>query len=378
MFAVVILGGIGNVAGTLLAGLLVGALSGVVSVVWSPAAAPLVVFSAVILALLFRPQGSSRGGRADARPRAGWLCAVIAAGAGSRLPVIRDSASGCPVFYLVFLASVLFWVAQATSWNILSGYSGYFSFGQGAFFGVGAYTTAVLIGRHGSTSSLTLPVAGACSALGLALVIGALAFRLRSLRGEIFALLTLAVPFILAPSSASAPMPSTAGRGSSCRSRRSPTALGGFQDFLYLLSAGDRAARRRRRLRRSSTLGIGWALFAIRDAEDVAEGLGVPTFRLQDARHRRHRLHRRAGRCACIALQIGLRHRRGVFGLTVPLFVIVMSVLGGRSHWAGPGDGGASSCSRSRTGSGRRASRAGSDRPRRGPGRLVCCRARRG
>jgi branched-chain amino acid transport system permease protein len=57
VFAVVILGGIGNPVGTLLAGLVVGAVSGVVSVVSSPAAAPLVIFSAVIVALLLRPNG---------------------------------------------------------------------------------------------------------------------------------------------------------------------------------------------------------------------------------------------------------------------------------------------------------------------------------
>ncbi len=57
VFAVVILGGIGNVVGTLLAGVLVGCLTAVVSVTWSPAAAPLVLFSAIIVALLFRPQG---------------------------------------------------------------------------------------------------------------------------------------------------------------------------------------------------------------------------------------------------------------------------------------------------------------------------------
>jgi branched-chain amino acid transport system permease protein len=61
VFAVVILGGIGNVAGTLLAGVLVGTLSSVVSVVWSPAAAPLAVFSAIVLALLFRPHGLLAG-----------------------------------------------------------------------------------------------------------------------------------------------------------------------------------------------------------------------------------------------------------------------------------------------------------------------------
>ena len=57
VFAVVILGGIGEVAGTLAAGVLVGVLSGVVSVVWSPATAPFVLFTAIILALLLRPRG---------------------------------------------------------------------------------------------------------------------------------------------------------------------------------------------------------------------------------------------------------------------------------------------------------------------------------
>jgi branched-chain amino acid transport system permease protein len=60
VFAVVILGGIGNVVGTLVAGALVGAVSGVVSVVWSPSTAPFVVFSLVVIALLFRPDGLFR------------------------------------------------------------------------------------------------------------------------------------------------------------------------------------------------------------------------------------------------------------------------------------------------------------------------------
>jgi branched-chain amino acid transport system permease protein len=64
VFAVVILGGIGNVLGTLLAGALVGAVAGMTSIVWSPVAAPLVVYSLIVLALLFRPRGllPKRGG----------------------------------------------------------------------------------------------------------------------------------------------------------------------------------------------------------------------------------------------------------------------------------------------------------------------------
>jgi branched-chain amino acid transport system permease protein len=60
VFAIVILGGIGNVAGTLWAGLLVGAVSGVVAIVWSPATSPLVLFTLVVLALVFRPTGLFR------------------------------------------------------------------------------------------------------------------------------------------------------------------------------------------------------------------------------------------------------------------------------------------------------------------------------
>lgn len=59
VFAIVILGGIGNVTGTLYAGMLVGAVSGLIAY-RSPSSAPLVVFSLVVLSLLFRPQGLFR------------------------------------------------------------------------------------------------------------------------------------------------------------------------------------------------------------------------------------------------------------------------------------------------------------------------------
>jgi branched-chain amino acid transport system permease protein len=56
VFAIVIVGGIGNVVGTLLAGSLVMMLAGLASL-WSPVATPLVVFSVIVISLLFRPQG---------------------------------------------------------------------------------------------------------------------------------------------------------------------------------------------------------------------------------------------------------------------------------------------------------------------------------
>jgi len=54
---------------------------------------------------------------------------------------------GLPAFYESFLYLICHWMILALSWNILSGYSGYFSFGHGVFFGVGMYTTAGLAGK---------------------------------------------------------------------------------------------------------------------------------------------------------------------------------------------------------------------------------------
>jgi branched-chain amino acid transport system permease protein len=57
VFAVVILGGLGNMLGTLYTGISVGAVSGLVALIWSQAIAPIALFAAIILALVLRPQG---------------------------------------------------------------------------------------------------------------------------------------------------------------------------------------------------------------------------------------------------------------------------------------------------------------------------------
>ena len=250
------------------------------------------------------------------------------------LPWVRE-AFDLPIFLLAFGTLVLFWTSLATSWNILSGYSGYFSFGHGGFFGVGVYTTAVLSGRHGWDFLATVPLAGALAAV-LGLLVGLVAFRLRSLRGEVFALLTLAIPFILAPIARLSPV-IDGGQGITVPVPDIPEVLNGFQDLAYLLSLAIAAvavivaylAQRSR---------LGWALFAIRDAEPVAEGLGVPTFRNKMVAIAITAFI--AGMAGSVsALQIGYVTVEGTFNLTVPLFVIVMSVLGGRLHWLGPAVG---------------------------------------
>jgi branched-chain amino acid transport system permease protein len=238
---------------------------------------------------------------------------------------------GFPSFYLVLLGTVFFWIAQTSSWNLLSGYAGYFSFGQAAYVGVGAYTTAVLTGRHGVDFFLTIPLAAVLCGL-LALGTGAVAFRLGSLRGEIFALLTLAVPFILA-AFARINGDIDGGQGTTVPPPEAPAGLD-FQQLQYLLALVVAAL----------AVGVsylvqhgraGSALTAIHDDEDVAEVLGVPTFRYKIVTIVAGGvLGGVAG--SVYALQIGFVTVESVFGLTIPLFVIVMAVLGGRSHWLGP------------------------------------------
>ncbi len=80
--------------------------------------------------------------------------------------------------------------ALGQSWNIAGGFGGLTSFGHAAFFGLGAYTAAILQSRYGLTPWLGLPAGIAMGALA-GYVIGVSAFR-AGLRGSYFALVTLA------------------------------------------------------------------------------------------------------------------------------------------------------------------------------------------
>ena len=85
-----------------------------------------------------------------------------------------------------------------------------------------------------------------------------------------------------------------------------------------------------------SKLGAG--LFAIHDDEDAAEVMGVPTYR--------YKLMALAISCALAGVAGGIHALflsyvtvGEVFTITVPLTVVLMSVLGGTRHWAGPAVG---------------------------------------
>ncbi len=239
-----------------------------------------------------------------------------------------------PAFYESFLYLVFHWIVLATSWNILSGYSGYFSFGHGAFFGAGMYTTATLAGQFDMPFLWTLPVAALVAAL-FGMGIGAVVFRVGRLRGELFALLTLAVTFVLATIVLNTPL--DGGQGVNLGGVRLPAIMPTPSSTFYLLAL----------ILALATIAIayeiyharlGTGLFAIHDDEDVAEVMGVPTFR--------YKIVALGVSCALAGIAGGI-HAMFVsyvtvgetFSIIVPLTVVLMSVLGATRHWLGPAVG---------------------------------------
>ena len=86
-----------------------------------------------------------------------------------------------------FMLQLFMWIALAQSWNIISGLTGYVSFGHVAFFGTGAYTAGILILKAG-WPWLAASLAGGVAASALALVIGYPCLRLK---GPYFAIAML-------------------------------------------------------------------------------------------------------------------------------------------------------------------------------------------
>ncbi|MEK3936764.1 branched-chain amino acid ABC transporter permease [Sporosarcina sp. FSL W7-1349] len=90
---------------------------------------------------------------------------------------------------------ILYYSLVSQAWNILSGYSGQFSFGHAAFFGTGAYTSSILLTKYSVSPWIGMLIGAVIAAL-IGLFIGFLSFRYK-LRGAYFALGTLAFAEIL-------------------------------------------------------------------------------------------------------------------------------------------------------------------------------------
>lgn len=92
-------------------------------------------------------------------------------------------------YHLHILILMIIWATIGTAWNLLGGYAGQVSFGHAAFFGVGAYA-AGLLKFHYDISPWWGMLLGPLAATAIALPIGLICFRLR---GPYFALAMLAL-----------------------------------------------------------------------------------------------------------------------------------------------------------------------------------------
>jgi len=84
---------------------------------------------------------------------------------------------------------ILYFIALASSWNILSGFTGYINFGHAAFIGIGMYATTISIADF----SLWWPLAWVLGGLLSAIFACTLGFAVLRTKGPYFAITMLAV-----------------------------------------------------------------------------------------------------------------------------------------------------------------------------------------
>jgi len=181
-------------------------------------------------------------------------------------------------FYLSLASRIVVYAIAATSLNLVLGYAGLVSFGHAAFFGLGAYVTAIMVSEGVQSGTLHLAATIAVSAVA-ALLIGAISLRTR---GVYFIMITLAFAqmlFYLANS-----VKGYGGdEGLNIRARslfslgpygldlKNPLAL--YYVALAVLVVALIA------LARFAASPFGRAVLALRDDDVRAEALGYPTYR---------------------------------------------------------------------------------------------------
>ena len=190
----------------------------------------------------------------------GLLIACVAL-VGMPLPQnLRD------VIVLTFLYAGL-----ALAWNIAGGYAGLISFGHAAFFGIGAYTSTILLVHAGVTPWLGLWIGALASAAGGAL----LAVICARLKGPFFILSTLAAAEVVrigalnwasltgGPEGLSIlPVSSLANMVFASKAAYAALMLG-YLVICYAVTVALQCSR------------YGYFLLAVRDDEDAAKAAGV-------------------------------------------------------------------------------------------------------
>jgi len=199
---------------------------------------------------------------------ASWGRGVLVFSALSALPFVFSA--HWIVNLLVFTAM---YAALASSWNLFSGFSGYVSLGNVAFFGIGAYATGIVF-EHWSVGAgyrpfYVLPLVGLGCALA-ALPVGWIALRTRAMT---FAIVTLTLLFIVQQLGFNLRGLTHGSQGISYPPP--PFDVSAFERPFYYAMLGVLALSvAATRWLLAARLGL--QLFGIRDDEEKARGVGVP------------------------------------------------------------------------------------------------------
>jgi len=197
---------------------------------------------------------------------------VAVAAAALALPLVLPG----PYHRHVLVLAGLF-TLMALGFDLVLGYLGELSLGHAAFFGIGAYTTALLTRHFGMPFPLDLLLAGLFTGI-FGLLIGAPSLRLR---GPYFAIVTFGFAEILHlvalnwTSLTRGPMGLPDIPHPQLGPFRITTELGYYYLVLALIGVAMLATRR---LLEST---VGHAFLAIRENEELASAAGIPTFRFK-------------------------------------------------------------------------------------------------
>ncbi len=214
----------------------------------------------------------------------------------------------------------------AISWDILSGRTGYISFGHPFLIGIGAYTTAILTRRYGFPVEASIPIAVVVTMFG-GLIVLLPALRIK---GSYFALVTLAVMELMLQLIPVVRPDLTAGtRGIS----RLPALTRGAEDGYYLAVGLMLAIALFAWLLMRTRLGT--ALWAIGMNEESVRGSGLSTTRLKSfAFLVSAAIAGLAG--AFYAHHLGAVTPRSIFDVNLLFQIIVACLLGGQAPFLDP------------------------------------------
>jgi branched-chain amino acid transport system permease protein len=192
----------------------------------------------------------------------GLAIALALTAIGLALYPVQATGYGIRVMLQLFM-----WIALAQSWNLISGLTGYVSFGHVAFFGTGAYASSLLIVKAGWPWPLAC-LGGGVVAAGVALVIGWPCLRLK---GPYFAIAMLGLNEVLRVIASYYEGLTGGGNGLSL-----PTLYASVQIY-YAMGLVAAAVTLVAYVILTSRFGL--RLMTIREDEVAAESMGIDTLR---------------------------------------------------------------------------------------------------